>query len=64
MRNQSYHQEAEVCRRSAELFAGKPEASFLLQVAGFFEELAERQGERDAPAPNSEGTNLSSGAAA
>ncbi len=40
MRIQSFHDEAEACRRTAVLFAGKPEAAFLLQIASSFEELA------------------------
>jgi hypothetical protein len=39
MRNQSYSDEAEACRRQAAQFAGRPEARFLLRVARSFEEL-------------------------
>jgi hypothetical protein len=54
MRIQSYYEEAEACRRSAEFFFGKPEASFLLQVASSFEELAERQHQSGLSATNLE----------
>lgn len=39
MRNRSYVDEAEACRRQAAQFAGRPEATFLLRVARSFEEL-------------------------
>lgn len=40
MRNCSYGDEAEACRRQAVQFAGRPEGHFLLPVAQLFEELA------------------------
>jgi hypothetical protein len=40
MRNGSFHDEAEACRLQAALFAGKPEAHFLLRLACSFEDLA------------------------
>jgi hypothetical protein len=39
MRNSSYSDEAEACRRQAAQFAGQPEGNFLLRVARSFEEL-------------------------
>jgi len=39
MRKRSFEHEAEICRRQAEQFAGRPEAPFLLRVASSFEEL-------------------------
>jgi hypothetical protein len=39
MRTRSFGDEAEACRRQAALFAGRPEAPFLLRVAQSFEEL-------------------------
>jgi hypothetical protein len=32
--------QAEKCRREATIFGGKPEAAFLLRIAGCFEDLA------------------------
>ena len=43
MRNCSYRDEAEACRRHAAQFAGRPEGHFLLRVAQLFEELAAAQ---------------------
>ena len=40
MRIESLHDEAEACRRTAALFVGKPEATFLLRIASSFEQLA------------------------
>jgi hypothetical protein len=39
MRNLSFGDEAEACRRQAALFAGRPEAQVLLRIARSFEEL-------------------------
>jgi len=39
MRKRSLGDEAELCRRQAEQFAGRPEGPFLLRVARSFEEL-------------------------
>jgi hypothetical protein len=40
MRTESFHDEAEACRLQAALFAGRPEAQFLMHVACSFEQLA------------------------
>jgi hypothetical protein len=58
MRNQFFHKEAEACRRSAKLFAGKPEAVFLLHIASSFEELAVRDHQPYASAVNLEASSL------
>ena len=39
MRNLSFGDEAEACRKQADQFAGRPEAQFLLRIARSFEEL-------------------------
>jgi hypothetical protein len=39
MRNRSFGDEAEACRKQAAQFAGRPEAQFLLRIAHSFEEL-------------------------
>jgi hypothetical protein len=39
MRNRSFSDEAEACRRQAAQFVGRPEGPFLLRVAQSFEEL-------------------------
>ena len=38
----SFQLEAQACRRDAEVYAGRPEADFLLRAAETFEQLAER----------------------
>jgi hypothetical protein len=48
MRNCSFNDEAEACRREAVRFAGRPEAHFLMRLAGYFDELqAARLAQRD-----------------
>lgn len=39
MRNLSFADEADACRRQAAKFAGRPEAQFLLRIAQSFEEM-------------------------
>jgi hypothetical protein len=50
MRIRTFEDEAEECRRQASSFPGRPEATFLLQLASSFEELAaDERAERDDP---------------
>jgi hypothetical protein len=55
MRNQSFADEAEACRRQAALFVGRPEAAFLARLASSFEELAVGSGSRQ---PCTLGSNI------
>ena len=43
MRTNSLKSEAELCRRQATAFSGKPEQRFLLRLAEEFDDLAGRQ---------------------
>ena len=46
MRPETLANEAQECREFAREFVGKPEQSFLLQLAGAFEELALQEDSR------------------
>ncbi len=41
-----FYQEAEACRRQAQVYTGKPEARFLISAARAFESIATQQGRR------------------
>jgi hypothetical protein len=57
MRHTSLHQEAETCRQQALAYLGRPEGSFLLQVAREFDRLAQ---ERQRPQPYDRETSKTS----
>jgi hypothetical protein len=49
MQKRALQKEAEICRRLATHYVGRPEEPFLLKIAGAMEELALIRTERDRP---------------